>query len=65
VLRGGLLEAREASLRGQRSDELAVEDGALSLTLGPAEIRTLHLRRHETAVGRAEVLDAAGPRQSA
>ena len=65
VLRGGLLEAREASLRGQPGDELTVEDGAVSLTLGPAEIRTLHLRRHETAVGRAEVLDAAGPRQSA
>jgi alpha-mannosidase len=65
MLRGGLLEAREAGLRAQRGDALPVEDGALSLTLGAAEIRTLHLRRHETAVGRAEVLDAAGPRQSA
>jgi hypothetical protein len=39
--------------------------GSLSLDLGPAEIRTVQLRRRETATGHADVLDAAGPRQSA
>jgi alpha-mannosidase len=65
VLRGGLLEAREASLRGEPGRAIEVADGAARLELGPAEIRTLQLRRRETALGRAEVLDAAGPRQSA
>ena len=65
VLRGGLLEAREASLRGEPGRAIEVVDGAARLELGPAEIRTLQLRRRETALGRAEVLDAAGPRQSA
>ena len=65
VLRGGLLEAREASLRGEPGRAIEVADGAARLELGPAEIRTLQLRRRETALGRAEVLDAGGPRQSA
>ncbi|HSJ00304.1 MAG TPA: hypothetical protein VLA59_07960, partial [Patescibacteria group bacterium] len=64
VLRGGLLEAREASLRGEPGAPVEVADEAVRLELGPAEIRTLQLRRHETALGRPEVLDAAGPRQS-
>jgi len=63
-LRGGLLEAREASLRGEPGRPLEVTDGRLLLDLGPAEIRTVQLRRHETAAGRPEVLDAGGPRQS-
>jgi mannosylglycerate hydrolase len=63
---GGLLEAREAALRGEPGEAIPVEAGRLVLELGPAEIRTIQLRRRETAVGRAaEVLDAAGPRQSA
>ncbi len=64
VLRGGIVEAREASLRGEPGADIEVAQGAARLELGPAEVRTLHLRRHETALGRAEVLDAAGPRQS-
>jgi hypothetical protein len=40
-------------------------DGSLVLELGAAEIRTIQLRRSETALGHADVLDAAGPRQSA
>jgi mannosylglycerate hydrolase len=64
TLRGGLLEAREANLRGESGGPIEVRDGAVRLTLGPAEIRTVQLRRRETATGRAEVLDAAGPRQS-
>jgi alpha-mannosidase len=64
VLRGHLVEAREASLRGEPAAEIELTEGAARLELGPAEIRTLQLRRQETALGRAEVLDAAGPRQS-
>jgi alpha-mannosidase len=64
VLRGGILEAREASLRGEAGGPIEVAEGAVRLELGPAEIRTVQLRRRETALGRAETLDAAGPRQS-
>jgi mannosylglycerate hydrolase len=64
TLRGELLEAREANLRGEPGGPIEVRDGAVRLKLGPAEIRTVQLRRRETATGRAEVLDAAGPRQS-
>ena len=64
-LSGGLLEARNASLRGEVSDPLPVTDGALTLELRGAEIRTVQVRREETASVRAEVLDATGPRQSA
>ncbi len=64
TLHGSLLEARRASLRGEPGESIPVADGGLELTLGPAEIATIQLRRRETAVGRAEVLDAAGPRQS-
>jgi alpha-mannosidase len=66
ALRGGLEEAREVDLRGTPGDPLALDDdGVLSLALGPAEIRTVGLKRRETASGRADVLDAIGPRQSA
>jgi alpha-mannosidase len=65
VLRGGITDARDASLRGEAGETQPVGGGAVRLDLGPAEIRTIQLRRHETAAGRAEVLDAAGPRQSA
>jgi alpha-mannosidase len=56
--------AREASLRGEAGDDLPLEDGHVAVALGPAEIRTIQLRRRETSLGRAEILDAAGPRQS-
>jgi alpha-mannosidase len=65
VLRGGLVEAREASLRGEPGAPLTVADGAVTLQLRPAEIRTVQLRRTETGSGRPDVLDAAGPRQNA
>ncbi len=62
----GVLEAREVDLRGTPGAPMAVDsDGSLALDLGPAEIRTMQLRRRETALGRADVLDAAGPRQGA
>jgi len=65
VVEGGLLEARVADLRGEPGEPLEVVDGRVDLDLGPAEIRTIRARRRDTALGRAEVLDAAGPRQSA
>ncbi|HEX7171235.1 MAG TPA: alpha-mannosidase [Candidatus Limnocylindria bacterium] len=63
-LRGDLLEARSASLRGEPGEPIEVTEGGIALDLGPAEIATLQLRRRETAAGRPEILDAAGPRQS-
>ncbi len=63
VVRGGVSEAREASLRGGHGAALAVAGGALTLELRAAEIRTIHLRRAETAVARADFLDVSGPRQ--
>ncbi|HEX5039010.1 MAG TPA: alpha-mannosidase [Candidatus Limnocylindria bacterium] len=64
-LRDGLLAARNASLRGEPGEELAVADGVVTLELRAAEIRTVQVRRRETATARADVLDATGPRQSA
>ncbi|MEP7082164.1 MAG: alpha-mannosidase [Chloroflexota bacterium] len=65
-LRGAILEAREATLRGDPGDALEVTaEGSLRLELGPAEIGTVQVRRRESALGRADVLDAAGPRQGA
>jgi hypothetical protein len=65
-LRGEILEARDASLRGVAGDPLEVDPGGiLRLHLGPAEIRTVQLRRDEATLGRAEVLEVAGPRQGA
>jgi alpha-mannosidase len=65
VVRGDLTDAREASLRGEPGEALPVADGAVRLDLRPAEIRTMQLRRRETAAGKPDVLDASGPRQSA
>jgi mannosylglycerate hydrolase len=66
LLSRGLTDAREADLRGIPGASLELEpNGSLVLRLGPAEIRTVQVRRRETARGRAELLDAAGPRQSA
>lgn len=62
----GITEARDADLRGKPGVTLDVDaDGELSLELGACEIRTLQLRRRETALTRADLLDAAGPRQNA
>ncbi len=59
-------DAREADLRGLPGASLDVgSDGVLRLHLGPAEIRTVQLRRRESAVAHADFLDAAGPRQNA
>ena len=63
-LRGGILEARRATLRGEPGEALEVTERGVALALSPAEIATIQLRRRETAAGRPEVLDAAGPRQS-
>ena len=65
TLRGEILEARASSLRGEPGDPLPVEDGAVTLALRGAEIRTLQVRRVESALARPEVLDASGPRQNA
>jgi alpha-mannosidase len=62
LLRGGITEARVASLRGEPGGPLAVIDGSLALELRPAEIRTVQLRRREMVTGRPRVLDAIGPR---
>jgi alpha-mannosidase len=64
ILDAAVTEAREATLRGEPGEPLPVADGALTLRLGPAEIRTVGFRRSETAELRPEVLDAGGPRQS-
>ena len=64
-LSGDIDEARDADLRGAPGATLAVEgDGVLHLELGPCEIRTIQLRRRESPVARADLLDAGGPRQS-
>jgi len=66
ALRGAITDARSTTLRGEPGESLEIDDGGLLwLALGPAEIRTVQLRRRETAVGRADVLDVVGPRQGA
>jgi mannosylglycerate hydrolase len=65
TLEGAFLAAREASLRGEPGDAITLDGDRLVLELGPAQIRTVQVRRRETTVGRAEVLDATGPRQNA
>jgi mannosylglycerate hydrolase len=45
TLHGGIAAARETDLLGRPGDELTPADGALRLELGPAEIRTIQLRR--------------------
>ncbi len=58
--------AREANLFGAPGADLDLEaGGTVSLDLGPAEIRTIQLRRHETALTGVDLLDAGGPRQNA
>ncbi len=65
TLEGELTAAREATLRGEPGEPIGLEAGGiLRLELGAAEIRTIQLQRREAALGRAELLDAAGPRQS-
>ena len=49
----------DAAGRGRRPRSPLEADGSLVLELGPAEIRTVQLRRRETALGHADVLDAA------
>jgi alpha-mannosidase len=61
---GAIEEARRASLRGEPLEAVPVSDGRLQMELGPAEIVTVQLKRHESAAVRPDVLDAAGPRQS-
>ncbi|MEO7294943.1 MAG: alpha-mannosidase, partial [Candidatus Limnocylindria bacterium] len=62
----GIEDARETNLRGVAGAALAVEAGGeLRLNLGACEIRTVQFRRRETALARADLLDAAGPRQNA
>jgi hypothetical protein len=65
LLAGDLTDAREATLRGEAGAALVVTDGELRLDLRPAEIRTVQVRRTESAAGHADVLDAPGPRQNA
>jgi alpha-mannosidase len=65
ILRGALTAARSASILGEPGGVLRVEGGAVTLDLGAAEIRTIQVRRAEPGSGRAEVLDATGPRQHA
>ncbi len=64
TLRGALTEAREASLRGEPGAPLPIAGGALALELGPAEIRTVQLRRRADATRRAPAPGPVGPRQS-
>jgi mannosylglycerate hydrolase len=64
ILAGGVTEAREADLLGAPGAVLPVTpDGAVALELGPAEIRTIQVRRDERSLARADLLDAVGPRQ--
>ena len=44
VIRGRFDEARDADLLGRPMGALAAEPGVLRLSLGPWEIRTIHLR---------------------
>jgi len=65
TLTGEISEAREADLRGGAGAAMALDaNGAIRLDLGPSEIRTLQLRRRERSLARADLLDAAGPRQN-
>jgi alpha-mannosidase len=61
TLRGAITEAREATLLGDPVRAMDPVDGALDMTLGPAEIRTVQLRRRERTYARPRFADA-GPR---
>ncbi len=63
-LTGAIEQARRVTLRGEPLDDLPVASGAATIELGPAEIATVEVRRRDSAVGRADILDTAGPRQS-
>ena len=66
LVAGGIEEAREADLLGAPGATLTVTpDGAVRLELGPSEIRTIQLRRRESSLAQADLLDAVGPRQNA
>ncbi len=59
----GIQAAREADLHGTASAAIPVaSDASLQLVLAAAEIRTVQLRRTETALSGADLLDASGPR---
>jgi mannosylglycerate hydrolase len=45
LVSGGITAAREADLHGRPGPAIMVQDGSVSLRLGPAEIRTIHLQR--------------------
>jgi alpha-mannosidase len=64
VVRGALTAARSATILGVAAETLALDAGALTLELGPAEIRTIQVQRTETARS-ADLLDASGSRQHA
>ncbi|MDQ3149043.1 MAG: hypothetical protein M3Q38_03850, partial [Chloroflexota bacterium] len=65
TLTGEISEAREADLRGGVGAAMTLDaNGAIRLDLGPCEIQTLQLRRREPSLARADLLDAAGPRQN-
>ncbi|MEO5986789.1 MAG: alpha-mannosidase [Candidatus Limnocylindria bacterium] len=62
----GIQAAREADLLGAAGPDLEVDaDGSLSLNLAAAEIRTVQLRRRETALAGVDPLDAGGSRHNA
>jgi len=61
-LTGEITEARGATLRGEPGEALALKQRGLRLDLGAAEMRTVQVRRRETALGGADILDVAGPR---
>lgn len=61
-LRGDITEAREADLIGRPGPALSVQDGGVQFELGPAEIRTIQLRRPEPMSATVDVLDTFGTR---
>ena len=65
TVRGDLIEAREVEPARRAGRRFRSPTARSCSSCGPAEIRTVQVRRIETASGRAEVLDAAGPRQNA
>ena len=53
VVRGGVLEAREADLLGRPGPSIPLDGDALRLELGPWEIRTVQLRRETSTTAPA------------
>ena len=60
----GVTEALESDLLGRPGEPMDVTGGDLRLDLGPAEIRTVRVRRVETATTAPDILDVAAPRDS-